>query len=42
MDLFFMSSASQDLAVSFLFLYKRAILIVGIFKGVSYEGKRSY
>ena len=40
-DLFFMSSASQGPAVSF-FLYKGAIMIVGIFKGVSYEGKRYY
>ena len=36
-----MSSASQGPAVSF-FLYKDAIMIVGIFKGVSYEGKSYY
>lgn len=36
-----MSSASQGPAVSFFF-YKDAIMIVGIFKGVSYEGKRYY
>ncbi len=41
-----MSSGIQDPASSFSWIYKRAIMIVGIFigifKGASYEGKRYY